>query len=276
MERPFPLLDTESLFLSRRAAYRDDEPFLHGSVDDYLPESVYRLLKLSVPDEAILFNYDVESNATDRRRREAFVAENPGWKALLDFFGSGPFLADVHRLIFPAAHDGVKTWTPANQSEQSEAAAGVPVTVTFKLSSTGRGEWVQPHTDNSQKILSILLYFPDDDWQESYGGGTDVYEPKQALLKRNWHNIEAPFEWMRHRHTFSFAPNRLVFLLKTANSWHGVSPVMCPPGMRRRTMLVTIRHHDPIENKLERKVFAYLKAAALRRIMAGMKANPAI
>ena len=276
MESPFPPLDTESLFLSRRAAYRGDEPFLHGSVDDYLPDTIYRALKSSFPDEAILFNYDVESNAADARQRDVFLADNPGWKALLDFFGSGPFLADVDRFVYPAERDRVKTWTPANQSKQNEAATGVPVTVTFKLSSMGRGEWVQPHTDNPQKILSILLYFPDDDWQESYGGGTDVYEPKRALLKRNWHNIEAPFEWMRHRHTFSFAPNRLVFLLKTANSWHGVSPVICPPGMRRRTLLVTIRHHYPIENKLERRVFTYLKAAALRRIKAGMKARPAI
>ena len=97
-----------------------------------------------------------------------------------------------------------------------------------------------------------------------------VYEPKSRLLKKNWHNIDAPFEWMHLRQTIAFLPNRLVLLVKSAKSWHGVGPLKCPEGRRRRSLLVTIQHCREAENVIQRRFYGFMKARAVRAIRARM------
>jgi hypothetical protein len=49
-----------------------------------------------------------------------------------------------------------------------------------------------------------------------------------------------PFETMHCRRTLAFLPNRLVFFMKSKNSWHGVSPLSFPEGKSRKSLLVTL------------------------------------
>ncbi len=133
-------------------------------------------------------------------------------------------------------------WSKAPRSKDV-----TPIKVTFKFSRLALGEWIEPHTDNPCKLLSLLLYLAGSDWRESYGGGTEIYEPKYAVLKNNWRNIPTPFGLMNRWRTFAFVPNRLILFLKSKNSWHGVSPLTCPKGGSRKSLLITI--HDDISQK---------------------------
>ena len=62
----------------------------------------------------------------------------------------------------------------------------------------------------------------------------------------------------------AFVPNRLVILVKSATSWHGVSPIHCPENMTRNTLLVTIQHAGEVETGMEKRFYGFLRKHAKR------------
>lgn len=71
---------------------------------------------------------------------------------------------------------------------------------------------------NLYRRLNILIYF-NQDWKEEYGGYLDLWDKdvKQCLGR--------------------FAPsfNRAAGFATSNSSWHGVTPVKCPPGRTRKS-----------------------------------------
>ena len=244
-------VDYSRLLFSHRDVTVYDYPFFHGCIDNYLPSQSYRYLLQDFPKQALYINYGARGAMdNDDPRLKNFWSKNPFSKSLLDFFSSETFLEDLQKFVMPAVprergYSDQRSWYYVNDwSKARKLTDKTPINATFKFSPLTPGEWIPPHTDNPGKLLSILLYFAESDWRESYGGGTEIYEPKHALLKHNWRNIEMPFELMKRWRTFAFLPNRLVFFLKSSNSWHGVSPVVCPEGRSRKSLLITLYASD--------------------------------
>ncbi len=241
--------DYSSLLLSHRDVAAYEYPFFHGCIDNYLPDELYRSLLQSFPKETLRINYSAENTlGSDHSRLTDFWRASPLCKNLLRFFTSATFLQDLRKFVTPAiSRDPDRTdqpeWYYVNGwSGATERRERKPIRVTFKFSRLTSSGWIPPHTDNPCKLFSFVFYFAESDWRESYGGGTEIYEPKIAALRNNWRNLEMPFEFMRRRRTFAFLPNRLVFLMKSRNSWHGVSPLACPQERSRKSLLVTF--HD--------------------------------
>ena len=242
-------VDYSRLLFRNRAAAVYDQPFFHGCIDNYLPDHIYQDLLETFPKETLRINYSAKATLdSDSARLKSFWLESPFCKDLLNFFASETFLQDTKAFLAPTlvrerGYYEQRGWYYVSEwSKASRLNDATPVKITFKFSRLTRDGWVPPHTDNPCKLLSILLYFGEDHWSESYGGGTEIYEPKITLLKNNWRGFEAPFEWMNCSRTFAFVPNRLVFVLKSKNSWHGVSPLACPEGSSRKSLLITL--HD--------------------------------
>jgi len=242
-------VDYSSLLFSRRDVAAYEYPFFHGYIDNYLPEQVYQSLLQSFPEKTLHINYGAENTlGNDHPRLTDFWRASPFCQTLLDFFTSEKFLDDLRNFIGPAAalergySDRAHWYYVSGWSTAATPVGAKPIRVTFKFSRLTSRQWIPPHTDNPCKLLSLLIYFAGSDWRESYGGGTEIYEPKFTALKNNWHNIEMAFELMNRRRTFAFLPNRLVFFLKSKNSWHGVSPLACPDGKFRNSLLITF--HD--------------------------------
>ena len=260
--------DFGRLLLSHRNVTLYEDPFFHGYIDNYLSEPFYCALLPGFPKNTLRINY--ESKATLDSTAPAlggFWRRSPLSKNLLSFFASTLFLQDLQEIIGSAIarHRGhydhadwycMNDWVAAARSRE-----GKPVRVTFKFSRLSSGGWIPPHTDNPCKLLSFILYFAESDWPESYGGGTEIYEPRAALLRHNWRNVEMPFEAMKHRRIFAFVPNRLVFFLKSKNSWHGVSPISCPDGRSRKSLLMTLhdRPYQP-ENEIHTAARSLIRA----------------
>ena len=151
------------------------EPCVYGYVDDFLPADLFERLRATFPNEDIFLNYRlVEPN------REA-IARLGDWVDLFAHFESERFLSNLD----------------ARLGNHLSLGPDLERRVTFKLSRLARGQFIGPHTDNPRKIVSLILYCAPPQWQNEYGGGTEIYEPKTPLLRRNWHNIEAPRRWMR-------------------------------------------------------------------------------
>jgi hypothetical protein len=96
------------------------------------------------------------------------------------------------------------------------------------------------HTDSTDKILAFMLYFPQNDWDPDWGGGTQVYRPLNKKYNSNWSNSRIPRSETDLVFDTGFRPNRLFFFAKSANSWHGVKRITCPEGVLRRSFTFAV------------------------------------
>ena len=119
----------------------------------------------------------------------------------------------------------------------------VPLEARFEFSALpADGGNLPPHTDAPTKIVTMIVSILEDgEWDEAYGGGTDVNWPKDETqdLQPDEPGRRASTRW-RCSHTYPFTPNQCVLFVKTFNSWHSVAPMHGPPGKLRRTLTINI------------------------------------
>lgn len=100
---------------------------------------------------------------------------------------------------------------------------------------------VTPHTDNQDKIVTMVLSMAKDgEWDPKFGGGTEVSRHKDPSRSFNRMNGKAEFEEMEELDTYQFEPNQCVVFVKTFNSWHCVRPMQGPATAMRRTLTINI------------------------------------
>ena len=117
-----------------------------------------------------------------------------------------------------------------------------PVRTTFQISQLPAGAEVVPHSDAPRKLVSLMLYFRDDDWQDSSGGGTVFLEPLDPERAQQWSpTARIPFSELKEIGSCGFARNRLAGFVRSSNSYHGVRKIEGPPGSSRRALLINIK-----------------------------------
>jgi hypothetical protein len=103
----------------------------------------------------------------------------------------------------------------------------VPLKARFEFSALpADGGHVVPHTDAPTKVVTMVVsILGEGEWDPSFGGGTDVNQPKEERRRFNYVNRLADFEDMEVLHTYEFTANQAVIFVKTFNSWHSVRPM---------------------------------------------------
>lgn len=104
------------------------------------------------------------------------------------------------------------------------------------------GGHILPHTDSPGKIITIVVSMcRPGEWNEGWGGGTDVNRARDSALQFNYLNRQARFEDMEVLDTFEFRPNQAVVFVKTFNSWHSVRPMTATGSdLMRKTLTINI------------------------------------
>lgn len=113
-----------------------------------------------------------------------------------------------------------------------------------------QGYSIGPHTDAPQKVVSLLFYiqadhpgpFPEsydleDYWHDYTQYGTGIYVPEDGV-KTCIGGPHHKFDGFREAWRAPFFVNSCFGFWKTANSWHGVSPI--PAKIRRDVLLFNI------------------------------------
>jgi len=257
--------DTSQLFLSKRLGELRIDPCCFFHVDDYLPDDFYEALRATFPDESTYESDDSGKkgfrSSVEADPFETFCDANPEWRQLIDFFSSPEFSADARRALAPALRDarGIAERRPwldctkrAVPNNPLRYIFQEPTRTTFQISLLPRNGVVVPHRDAPRKLISLLLYFRDADWKDSYGGATEFYAPLDPSLAPTWApTARIPFDQFKVIGAAGFERNRLSGFVRSDASFHGVPPVNCPPGMARRALLINIKRlkwskrHDP-------------------------------
>jgi hypothetical protein len=249
-------IDNQQLLLSNRLGDLRLDPFCFFSVDDYLPQELFEVLRKSYPGGS-----EYSSNAEgklgfrsseDPEEVARFCDENPAWAQLFAFFRSDEFLEDACATLAEPLRrarrgwPGRRPWYNANTrpvpKQWLRYQLQEPVVTTYQFSKLSRDAVVTPHSDAPRKLFTMLLYFREPEWKDEWGGATEYYAPIDPVRARTWGATDQiPFEELKLIGSTGFAANRLAGFVRAANSYHGVPPVSSPPDMARRAFMINVK-----------------------------------
>jgi hypothetical protein len=234
------------------------QPYPIGAIRPALADDVYAECLSAFPD-AELFEYigDVghkfslsEKYAAKNYKR--LIKREPIWQALHSWVKSRDFLESTFAALrqrgldlgyeVPSASRRLQRRIKNLRRGRGRRYERYSARFEFSMLPAAGGS-VIPHTDNPEKVVTIVIAMVgEDEWSTDYGGGTDVLRPYDEKLSFERLNKRRPagkeFEIL---HTFPFLPNQAVVFTKTFNSWHGVRPMTGPGGpLMRRSLTINI------------------------------------
>jgi hypothetical protein len=248
--------DTKRLLLSNRLADLSLDPFCFFCVDDYLPADLYEMLRGTYPAGSG-YRANAEGklgfrSSEDPEEVERFCDEHPAWARLFAFFRSDEFLEDARETLAEPLRRarrgwrGRRPWYNANTrpvpNHWLRYQVQEPVITTFQFSQLSRDAVVAPHADAPRKLITMLLYFREPEWQDDWGGATEYYLPLAPERARTWAATDRiPFEEFKPIGSTGFVANRLAGFVRAANSFHGVLPVTCPTDRARKAFMINVK-----------------------------------
>jgi hypothetical protein len=252
-------------FLFENAAFTY-EPFPIGLITPIIDDATYKTLVDTYPDISLFKMMPYLGNKksvkyslaemNNPREYADFLAQTPGWRDFYNWVKSPEFL--VRTLVFLSKHNielgYIKPDAKKPLIERLKDAwliktrgHSLPLRARFEFSVLpADGGQLHPHTDSPSKIITyVVSMLHDGQWNQDFGGGTDMMRPKRTDLNYNWVNRYLEFDEVDILHTYPFLSNQALIFVKTFNSWHGVKP-MTGHGSKdlRRTLTINIERTD--------------------------------
>tara|TARA_B100001123_G_C15283934_1_gene1014964 strand:- start:53 stop:775 length:723 start_codon:yes stop_codon:yes gene_type:complete len=206
-------LNKENLFL---------DPFPYFIFDNLFPEQFYnRLINMKPLDDQFEKtdpNRTSNQNALKYRRRFSFI-KNIGnldeerkifWKNFVDFFTSHDFIYNLLLMLKDPILERYKI------NELNE----LNMNIRMELIRDSGGYMIAPHTDSPKKILTLLIYIPNDN--ENLDLGTSLFEPKdKEFISEEAYQFE--FKNFKEIKKMPYKKNFAFGFLKNERSFHGRS-----------------------------------------------------
>lgn len=216
-----------------RAACVNQDPFPHLVVDEILPWSVVSDIHRYWPEasqEKTLGQLGrvIGGDYTARKVVPFSIMEKMLDAARL------PFWTSMREILYGQEFNGgllQALQEPLNNRRERIAKEGKK---TFGPDSLivedSEGYSIKPHTDMPKRLMTVLIYLPEDMSMTQYG--TSFYRPKVDMSGKDLRQHH-PFELFDRVATVDFIPNRLVAFIRDDNTFHGVETVTAPPHPRR-------------------------------------------
>lgn len=239
------------------------EPFPIGCARPIMDAQAYGDLVDSFPPEDLFVSLPkvgykyVLSEKFNKNAYQQFIREHAGWRDLHRWIKSEDFIDHVmeslqRRHVDLGYGKRLSIGRRMLRGLVGKSGRGERKIGTHRLSSRfefsmlpANGGHVLPHTDTPSKIITIVVaMLRPGEWQDAYGGGTDVNRPKDPSRTFNLLNRKADFGEMEVLHTYPFEPNQAILFVKTFNSWHSVRPMTSNSShVMRRTLTINIETH---------------------------------
>jgi hypothetical protein len=230
------------------------EPFPIGYTAGVLDEAVYREMLAAWPATDLFLHrpdygdkYALSELNHPRQYRE-YVKAHPVWKDFHRYIKDRAFIRQMldflkqHHVELDVFWKNRRLKAFLNSLVGRTVPSGDVLSARFEFSMMpAKGGCIRPHTDASQKIITLVVsMMAPGEWNPAWGGGTDVLRPKDPTRNFNAINRYMEFDQVEVLHTFPFEPNQCVTFIKTFNSWHSVSPMTGDPDVMRRTLTINI------------------------------------
>ena len=113
------------------------------------------------------------------------------------------------------------------------------ITIRIEYSYMVEGAFLRPHTDNKKKLLSLMIYFPDETvnikQQEEFG---TVFYVNDDINIKNKHrdDVESFKKNSKYIYKSKYKKNLLVGFVGGTKSWHSVDPIKLDKSYVRRSI----------------------------------------
>lgn len=209
-------------------------PYPHFSVTNLFPDAYYRLMMAMKPDNEELICLDETGRA--KGYPERFVMhlddhldnlQNPlkrqFWERHREWFCSQDLMVTMVRKFY----DELMARGLRSLNIESEAM--------FMRDFAGYS--IGPHTDSPKRLITMMVYLPDD--ADHAHLGTSVYAPRDVSLLTAG-AAHHTFDHFNQVGTANYLPNSAFGFLRGDNSFHGVEPMR--ENYQRDTMVYIVRH----------------------------------
>ena len=236
----------------------DYEPYPIGVAADVFEPKFYERLCATYPEPKLFqhmpklgnkYSLSETNNSSNYRQ---FLKSAPEWRQFHDYVKSREFIErtfkmlDANNIHVPLRKP--KVVSRAGGSSKKTSLLGrllgrTELNARFEFSMMGGdGGHIRPHTDMPRKMITFVFSMVGpDEWDERWGGSTDVVWPKNPKNLYNEGNKFFEFDDVTTLKKFMFNPNQAVVFVKTWNSWHAVEPLKAPsPANLRKTLTVNI------------------------------------
>lgn len=235
----------------------DYEPYPVGMVKPALDDALYGRLVESYPDRALFewkpalgnkFSLSEVNHPAEYRR---FIETSPDWRSFHAYIKGPEFVPRVLDFLAKQQVDlGLRRYRvvshrPADSKASlwSRLRRKSELSARFEFSMMGAdGGHILPHTDAPNKLITLVFsMMRPGEWDDAWGGGTDVVLPRDRTRVYNQVNRSLPFAEVEVLKTWEFSPNQCLIFVKTFNSWHSVSPMRgAGSAALRKTLTVNI------------------------------------
>ena len=246
-------LDAERLLDLGRAHFRY-EPYPIGIIRNIFEPSLYaRLVDTFPPGDLFRFmQYHGDkwslSEVNHPELYYKFLRSNPDWNRLFNEVKSKDFIDQVLLALAQSKIDlGLASAARGGTLRRlrdrllgRKSSGRLRARFEFSMMSA-QGGHILPHTDSPQKHITLVLSMVrPGEWDQAWGGGTDLMRPLDPSDNFNLLNRYLKFDQVDTIETMTYEPNQCVIFIKTFNSLHAVKPMTGPKDVMRRTLTVNI------------------------------------
>ena len=239
--------------------FKDRFSFFENS--NFIEEENYKDLNATYPDSNLFsthnaFARSLKDNDDNFTR---FLEKNYKWKIFIEKLSSQIFAEDLIKLFnLKKVYFSKNNWKKYIPNFKK-------VKLSFCFNISEEGGHSLPHTDGTRKIVSIVLFFVDNSWNEKNGGQVILYKPKNHIHENNWGNQIVDKENLEQLRMIVPSPNKIYGFKKTKNSYHSVEPVTGFNSLKRKVLMINLIYEDvndspyfekiSIFNKIKKKLF---------------------
>lgn len=221
-------IDTHHILSSVLEAAVVTAPFEHCIVDSLFSETDYAAIHGNWPDPTAfepLSTFEPDKyperrqfQLTDEKLRSLTSEQKRFWEELRRSLCSPEFA----RMVFAKFE--------AILAPRMQAGNGGSIELDLRLLEDQSSYALGPHTDVNYKLLTLLIYLPEDRSLAEFG--TSLYRPRDPKqhFDHSGHHAREDFELVA---TAPFLPNSAFVFPRTDRSFHGVEPFTAPEKSRK-------------------------------------------
>ena len=224
-------------------------PFCIFEKKNFLEESVYQMLKKSFPNEAVFQGSHKNGNKIFLNNKHdaffKFIKDNI-WGDFYNYFNQKSSIDSLLELIKSELNKIENRKNFKNYFLNKEYSQNIfrkvlikflkqinlsSLRLGFEFSIIKNNCFIPPHCDTENKLISLMIYFPDDE-ENLIDFGTNFYSKKNNLIESmdKWESKYLDEENIKKFHDnyeifyiSKFEKNKLVGFIKNEKSWHDVS-----------------------------------------------------
>lgn len=216
---------------------------------NFLDQDIYTELKNNFPPIEIFSKHNdfARSLSDENDNFSTFLEKNLAWKNFVSNMNSKTFAEDLINFF------DLKNVYFDENSWKKRIKIFKKVKLSFCFNISEEGGFSLPHTDSSRKLVSMVLFFVDDIWNENNGGQVNLYKPLNRVFENNWRNERVDKDKLEIIKTIIPSPNKIYGFKKTKNSYHSVEKVKPMNYLKRKVFMVNLIYENKSDSPYQEK-----------------------